>query len=235
MSAEDYIAAIAALYGARGDDDLCAPFLVALPVTAAAICTLAEPFGSETVCASDPVAARLSELEIDLGEGPGREAMRTGRPVLEPDVQATASDRWPVALMALRESELGAVFAFPMHVGALQVGAVLFYNDAAGSLPERALQDASALTSVAARLVLHTALLRSESDNEGTNWETSHYSRREVHQAAGVLTAQSEVDVDDALLLLRAHAFTAGRTVRDLASDVIAGTVTFTDRNDTAT
>lgn len=234
MSAEDFIAAIAALYGAHDDNDLCAPFLLALPVTAATICTLANPFGSETVCASGPVAARLNELEIDLGEGPGWESMRTAQPVLEPNIQATASERWPVALMAIRESELGAVFAFPMHVGDLRVGAVTLYNAAAGSLTDRALQDAVALTSVAARQVLHSALLRIESDKGGTN-PSSHYSRREVHQASGVLAAQTGVDVNDALLLLRAYAFTAGCTVRELASDVIAGTVTFTDRNDTAT
>lgn len=234
MSAEDFIAAIAALYGAHDDDDLCAPFLRALPVTAATICTLANPFGSEIVCASDPVAARLNELEIDLGEGPGWEAMRTAQAVLEPNVQATASDRWPVALMAIRESELGAVFAFPMHIGELRVGAVTLYNTAPGSLTDRSLQDAVALTSVVARQVLHGALSRIESDNGGTD-RASHYSRREVHQASGVLAAQTGVDVNDALLLLRAYAFTAGCTVRELASDVIAGTVTFTDRNDTAT
>jgi hypothetical protein len=37
-------------------------------------------------------------------------------------------------------------------------------------------------------------------------------SRREIHQATGMVLAQLNIAVDDAALLLRAHAFASGRT-----------------------
>lgn len=234
MTGEAFITAIAALYGASEDDDLCAPFLLALPVTGAAISTLTDPFGAETICASDTTAARLDELQIDLGEGPCWEALRTGQPVLEQDVEGTAPDRWPVALMAMHETRPGAVFAFPMRVGALRVGSVSLYNRSAGPLTEATVQDAVALTAVVARHVLQRALNRAERGSDGASWNDSHYSRREVLQASGVMAAQTGVDANTALLLLRAYAFASGRTVRALANDVLAGTIDFTDRPDTA-
>lgn len=234
MTGEAFITAIAALYGAADDDDLCAPFLLALPVTGAAISTLTDPFGAETVCASDATAARLDELQIDLGEGPCWEALRLGHPVLEPDVEGTAPDRWPVALMEMLETRPGAVFAFPMQVGALRVGSVSLYNRSAGPLTDATVEDAMALTAVVARHVLQRALMRAERSSDGTSWKDSHYSRREVLQASGAMAAQTGADADNALLLLRAHAFASGRTVRALANDVLAGTIDFTDRPDTA-
>ena len=46
--------------------------------------------------------------------------------------------------------------------------------------------------------------------------------RAEVHQAAGMLTAQLEVRIPEALARLEAHAVATGRPVLDVARDVIA-------------
>ena len=46
-----------------------------------------------TLCSSDTVAARLEGLQFDLGEGPQREVMRTGIPVLSADLSAPTSSR----------------------------------------------------------------------------------------------------------------------------------------------
>ncbi|WIB77970.1 GAF and ANTAR domain-containing protein [Curtobacterium sp. MCPF17_002] len=232
LSGAGFSAGVAALRDAGAHGSLCAPFLAALTVTGAAISTLGEAWGSETVCASDPVAARLDEIQLDLGEGPCWEALRTGVPVFEPDVQAATSDRWPVALMGMQEAQLGAVFAFPMRVGLLAVGVVDLYDQRAGPLPAAAVRGAAAMVHVAARLVLHRALLRAEVGSPEYERGGGLYSRREVHQASGMLAAQTGATVSDALLLLRAYAYAAGRTVRDLSADVIARRVDFTDDND---
>jgi len=231
MSDEGVTAAIAALQDAGDHGDLCGPFLSVLPATGAAISTLGDPFGSETVCASDAAAARLAEIQLDLGEGPCREAVRTGVPVLEPDLRGTTSERWPIALTALRQAQLGAVFAFPMRVGTLVVGAVGLYDQRATDLPADAVRDATAMARVAARVVLHRALLRAES-RTGYAEDAGRYSRREVYQASGMLAAQTGATASDALLLLRAAAYAAGRTVRDLSADVIARVVDFTGRGE---
>lgn len=229
MSGGGFVAAVAAIQRAGDDDDLSAAFLSVLPVSGAAISTLGDPFGSETVSASDAGAARLDELQIDLGEGPCWEAMHTGAPVLEPDVQAVESTRWPVALMALREARLGAVFAFPMRVGILSIGAVDLYDQNAGTLPASAVRDATVMTDLVARSVLRRALIRAEHAGAEQERVAGRWSRREVHQASGMLAAQTGVRVDDALLLLRAFAHTSGRTVRELAADVVARRIDLAD------
>lgn len=233
VSDEEFITAIAALHGADDADDLCAPFLAALPITGVAISTLGEPFGSETVCATDPAAARLDEIQIDLGEGPCWDAVRTGRPVLEPDVRASTSDRYPVALLAMQDAGIGAVFAFPLRVGSIDVGAVDLYDRDPATLADADVQDAIALSDAVARQVLHRALARHDDSGE-QDVVVSHYSRREVYQASGMLAAQAGVGAADALLLLRAHAYARGRTVRGLADEVLARTVDFADPDDPA-
>lgn len=232
MTAAQFIAAMAALHSAGDRGDLCAPFLSVLPVTGVAISTLGDPFGSETVCASDDAAARLDEIQLDLGEGPCWEAMRTGVPVLEPNVQASRVARWPVALMALQGAQLGAVFAIPMRLGSIEIGAVDLYHQRVAELDEDAVDDAIALTDAAARQVLRRALAGVE--DPGSGMEGNRYSRREVYQASGMLAAQTGAGANDALLLLRAHAYAAGRPVRDLAADIIARTINFTDPNESA-
>jgi hypothetical protein len=43
-----------------------------------------------------------------------------------------------------------------------------------------------------------------------------------VHNAAGVVSVQLGVSVTEALIRMRAYAFTNGRLVRDVAEDVVA-------------
>lgn len=232
MADRDLSRAVVALHGRDADGDLCAPFLDVLPVTGVAISTVGNPFGSETVCASNDAAARLDEIQLDLGEGPCWEAIRTGAPVIVPDVQGTTTRQWPVALQGMQATGLGAVFAFPMQLGTLNIGAIDLYTNVASPLSAEHQGRAVALTTAVSRRVLRQALERAESDAEGhPGLDAGRYSRREVHQASGMLAAQTGADVDDALLILRGHAYAAGRTVRNLAADVVTKVVDFTDHD----
>jgi hypothetical protein len=49
----------------------------------------------------------------------------------------------------------------------------------------------------------------------------------QVHQATGMVAVQLGVTVGEALLRLRAHAFTEGSGVAELAADVVARRVRF--------
>ena len=46
-------------------------------------------------------------------------------------------------------------------------------------------------------------------------------SRAEVSQATGMLVAQLDVDPAEALVRLRAHAYTTGRSATDVARDIL--------------
>ena len=60
--------------GAVGDADLCTPFLRQLPVSGVAVSMFGGAASETLVCASDTLAARLDELQFELGEGPRWEA-----------------------------------------------------------------------------------------------------------------------------------------------------------------
>lgn len=194
---------------------LCAPFLTVLPVSGASVSVLATPAALSTMCATDDFAAYLDELQFDLGEGPGWEALRSRRPVLESDFVIHGSTRWPHFGAALSGSVLRGMYAFPLAVGSLELGAVGLYSTKPMVLSESEIAGATAM----AETVSWQVLRRIVTDEEPA--EDSPYSRREIHQATGMVLAQLDVSAEDAILLLRAHAFSSGRSVKEIANDVV--------------
>lgn len=208
--------------------NLCEPFLAVLPVGGASLSVLAGSAGQSTVCASDDTAARLDELQFDLGEGPCWDAMATRLPVLQPDL-ATAGATWPMFTSAVQHDAIGdsvrSVYAFPLFVGSLDLGALDLYSSSNVPLERKQVTDATKLASLAAWQVLRRIL----SDQGGDELDTpSTHNRREVHQATGMVLAQLDISATEAALLLRAHAFSSGRSVAEVANDVIEGRIDFT-------
>lgn len=202
---------------------LCLPFLRVLPVTGAAVSTLGAPFGSETVCASDAQAARLDELQFDLGEGPCWDALSSRRPVLHEDLHADSS-RWPLFTDAVSGSGVGAMYAFPLALGSLSIGAVDLYAHEPRTLSPAQVEDAATLAAICSRQVLRRALAA-----QPPAAEEGGFSRREVHQATGMVLAQLGVTAADALLIINGYAFARGRTVRDVAADIVARRIDFAE------
>ena len=205
---------------------LCDPFLRVLPVTGISISTLGAPFGSETVCASDEQAARLDELQFDLGEGPCWDAMSTRRPVLTPDLRGAVPSSWPVFLQSLSDAPVGALYAFPLALGSLDIGAVDVYSRQPGALSDAQIVDTVALASIVALQVLRRTLSAQtlKPDAEADDG----YSRRVVHQATGMVLAQLGLSAADALLVIHGYAFSHGRSVREVAVDVVGRRLDFT-------
>lgn len=210
--------AVAALVA--GGDDLCSPLRAAVAMPGAVVSTLGSPMGSETVCASTKLGARIDEIQIDLGEGPSWEALRTRLPVTASDLQVDGGALWPGTWAALRELDVGALFAFPLYVSTLSIGSIALYSMTARELSDADIERMSRLATIVSSTLLRRALNRLDAPDDGARDEP--YSRREVHQATGMVAARNSIGVDDALLLLRGHAFAAGRPVRDVAADVIA-------------
>jgi hypothetical protein len=69
--------------------------------------------------------------------------------------------------------------------------------------------------------VLHRAVQTATHQSEEGGEGAGAYSRREVHQATGMVLAQMHITPAEALLVLRGHAFASGRTVLEVAADVI--------------
>lgn len=206
---------------------LCAPFLAVLPVAGASVSVLSSPVGQSTVCSTDAIAERLDELQFDLGEGPCWQAMATRAPVLASDLRTANNSAWPTFAEAIRHDqrahEVAAMYAFPLVVGSLDIGAVDLYALQPGELNSEQVSDAATLASIAAWQVLRRVL-----GDQASELDNGPSSRREVHQATGMVLAQLNVSAEDAALLVKAHAFASGRSVRDVATDIVARNLDFT-------
>jgi GAF domain-containing protein len=206
---------------------LCSRFVEFLPVTGASISVFDEAGNQSTICTTDRTAARLEELQFELGEGPHWVALRGGRPVLVPDLHSGNSSAWPVFSEAVRHIDAGAVFAFPLTMGAVTIGVVDLYcstpTNLSASAVSTALNLAGSVTLPAARVAIRSASREDESKTVGSAPEL----RREVHQATGMILVQLNVSATEAFLILRAHAFSRGHTVHDIAQDVVARRLDF--------
>ncbi|HEX6355908.1 GAF and ANTAR domain-containing protein [Actinophytocola sp.] len=214
---------------------LCVECLSALTVSGVGV-ALMTPDGPSGVvlAATDGRARQLEELQFALGEGPCVEASGSGRPVLEPDLATAGSARWPRFGAAVLDAGVRAIFAFPLRVGAIQVGVLDLYRDTPGSLSAIDLADALAFADAATVVVLH--LQDHDEHGDASAALTGPIdSRAEVHQATGMITIQLGVSLAEALLRLRAHAYATDQTVSAVAADVVNRRLQFDDSEPGAT
>ena len=207
--------------------ELARPFVDVLPVTGTSVSTIGDLLGTETVAASAAQSARLDELQFDLGEGPCWDALRLERPVLEPDMRSPRAD-WPSFSEAIKD-DIGALFAFPMLIGPLKIGAVDMYTTEPGILTRVHVRQATALADQVARILLHQAV--SALANETEEAEVTPFSRRIIHQATGMVLAQLGLTAEDARLVIQSHAFATGRTMMAVSQDLLDGRLDFSRRD----
>lgn len=223
MDRREFRAAAAELRAAhRTGIPLCLPFVEAMPGTRVALSTLGASFGDETLCASDSQAARLDELQIDLGEGPCWYSVRDKSVVFDRDLHRSPSP-WPIFADAAAAESSRAVLALPLSTGLVGLGTVGIWADEPHSLTDHDVDAVATLVAIAATQVLRRTFARMEAPQDDT------YSRREVHQATGMVVAQLKISAAEALLIIEAHAFAGGLTVRALAADIIARRIDFAD------
>ncbi|TFC90526.1 GAF and ANTAR domain-containing protein [Cryobacterium sp. TMT3-29-2] len=220
--------ALSALAGS--ESRLFEPFLGALPVDGVSISTFGDFLPAETVSASDAQSLRLDELQFDLGEGPCWDALETGMPVFEPNIRERPNRVWPAFSEAIIAEELGAVFAFPLVLGPLRIGAIDLYTSRPSQLNDLHIRNASGLATIVSRLVLARAIRLSHSEIEGETDLRRQFSRREVHQATGMVLAQLGISAVDARLVIQGHAFALGRSVQEIAEEIIGRRLTFAVR-----
>jgi hypothetical protein len=176
------------------------------------------PRGS--VCTTDAVSALIEQLQYELGEGPCVDAYNHDRPVLEPDLAAPRTPRWPAFTGPAVDAGARAVFGFPLQVGAVRLGALNLYSDAPGSLTDDQHADALLLADITAQalLLLQAGALAGTVASE---LEVNADFQYVVHQASGMVAAQLDVSVGQALVRLRAHAFGNDRALADVAREVV--------------
>ncbi|MGX1912594.1 ANTAR domain-containing protein [Streptomyces phaeochromogenes] len=178
------------------------------------------------------VSARFEELQFTLGEGPGPDAVRTGSPVMEPDLDRVRPDRWPALLPPARDMGVHGVCCFPLGIGAIRVGVLTVLCDGDRTMSVQQSMDATALAAA-----LTGALLNGDgrgSRNGGPVpglflGRPTGLHRAAVHQATGMISVQLGVTMEEALLRLRAHAYSSERPLGEVADDVVARRLRFND------
>lgn len=181
------------------------------------------PLGS--VGATDAVSSLIEDLQYTLGEGPCIDAYQRDQPVLEPDLARPVASRWPAFAGAALDAGVRAIFGFPLTLGAVHLGALNLYVDHPWRLTDDQHADALVLAEVAAE-----ALLVMQGDAGGrlaVELESGSNLQYVVHQAAGMVSAQLDVSVAQAMVRMRSHAFAEGLLVADVAADVVARNLRF--------
>jgi hypothetical protein len=122
--------------GAAGADRLCEVCVEQLGVDGAALSLLHRGVSRGTLGSSSPLGRQLDELQFTFGEGPCLEAVTGSQPVLADDLQRVDETRWPAFVHALTTLGVRAVFALPVSIDNVNVGALDLFRNTAGRLKD---------------------------------------------------------------------------------------------------
>jgi hypothetical protein len=211
---------------------ICQACVDGLDVDGAALSLFTASAASHTLHATDATAQLLEDLQFALNEGICIEAATTGAPVFVDDLGDPGhAARWPAFAAAVREqTDVRAVFALPLRWGTTNLGVLDLYRRVPVGLSDEQRRDALAAAYTAAMMML---TLRT--DSGGRNGRNGSWldpvvaSRAEVHQATGMVMAQLDLPPADALARMRGRAFATQRLLVEVARDVVARRLDFTD------
>ena len=195
-------------------------------VSGAGVMLMSGDVPSGSLCTTDAVSDLIEQLQYTLGEGPCVDAYNHNRAVSEPDLTQPGTPRWMGFTPGAVEAGVRAMFAFPLVVGTARLGALNLYCSGPGRLTDEQHADALVMAGVVARWVLD---VQAEAP-PGTMAEALlsdgdfHFV---VHNAAGAVSVQLGVSITEALIRLRAYAFSNDRELRDVAEDVVARRLRF--------
>lgn len=176
-----------------------------------------------TVAATDDVSERLEDLQEVLGEGPGHDAYNRGH-LVTTFLDEPSQAKWPAFTAAAREA-FGplSLCAVPMRPSTNSIGVLTVYKVALERLdaPEESVQFLG--DAVGAALLKDPQSQTEVNEAGGGSWA----SRAPINQAAGMVVAQLGISPEDALAILRAHAFANNVDLLAIATRTIARELDF--------
>jgi len=171
-----------------------------------------------TVACSDPVAARVDEVQYELDDGPCLHAMRDGHVVQIKDTAEKA--RWPEFEAQAASHGVRSCLALPLNADGKPVGALNLYSREASAFgvaearrAESFADNASGALSLAMRLASHAALIE--------QLRSSLSSRTVIDQALGIIMAREHCTQARAFAILRSASQNSNVKLRDIASAVV--------------
>jgi diguanylate cyclase (GGDEF)-like protein len=152
-------------------DQLVKRIVEILPITSAGVTLITPNTTPRFVAASDDSALRYVQLQSELGEGPCLAAYQTGEAVAIADLRSDHQFKTfgPQAL----DAGLAAVFTFPLHQGARQLGALDLYRDTPGTLDADEMAAAQTLADVTAAYLSNARARADLQDSSDRSHESS--------------------------------------------------------------
>ena len=181
---------------------------------------LSDPHGRLQFMAASQESVKLLELfQLQNEEGPCLDCFRTGRPVVNTDLErATAS--WP--LFAPRAVAVGfrSVHAFPLRHRSRVIGAMNLFGNEIGELDAADVRIIQALADVATIGVLQERTIRG-GEILTEQLQSALNSRITIEQAKGSLARTRNIHVDAAFDLMRQYARRNHLRLSDVAREVV--------------
>jgi hypothetical protein len=194
-----------------------------LPVDGAAVTVVAHVGQRELVYATDTVSTTLADLQFALGEGPSFEAYTGGNPVLVPDLGAALPSAWPIFAVEATAQPVAALFTFPVHIGPIPIATLDAHRAAPGPLSTSDVVTARQLAGTAALALSGlSANLGRWLDGDGRSMSGAGMRHRQVSQATGMVMGMLNLSPTAALARIRAYAFACGRSLLEVAADIVS-------------
>jgi GAF domain-containing protein len=190
----------------------------AAPGTTAISVTSYEDGEYVTAATTDPAARRVDQYEYATEAGPCVDAIETGE--LQLSVDVLADDRWPTFSEVAAEAGFRSVAGVPLRAGDRTVGALNLYAAEPDGLRE-VLALAERLAGPLATVVANAIALRRMA-RLGDHLQDELAQLATVEQAIGVLMARRAWDAPTAQRVLRETAEATGRSVDEVATELVA-------------
>jgi hypothetical protein len=186
--------------------------------------------------ASSDEAEVAERLQFTVGEGPCTTAQVIRQPVFA--VEDELHRRWPVfSELLIRSTPFRAIVALPLQPALAGAGAIDLYFRNSDDVLGLDVFDALAVGELVTSALSDAAVWSTWSPADGPQWMRGPVPQRRaaVWEAMGKLSVGLDVSTPGALALLRARAYGTGRTVDDVAADLLAGRLRAADlRSDDA-
>jgi len=169
-------------------------------------------------------AETAERLQFTVGAGPCTAAHQARQPVFA--IEEDLWRRWPVFTdLLVGATPYRAVVALPMQPALTGSGAIDLFFRRSADVPRLDVFEALAVGELVSSALSDASVWSAWAPTDGPEWLHGPAPRRRaaVWEAMGKVGVDLEVGASAALALLRARAYGSGRTVDDVAADLLAG------------
>lgn len=178
----------------------------------------------QVMAASNEEAAFVEMVQLQREEGPCFDAYRTGEVVGASLTDQDTQRRWPTFSSAALEAGFVGVVALPMRLRDSVLGALNLFGIKPEALGESDLIAAKALTRLATIAILQSRII-DDSEAVIVQLQGALDSRVVIEQAKGIISEKTQIGVDQAFARLRKHARDRNQRLRNVAQEIISGSL----------